>query len=294
MIDYVKFVLKGINPQQLIDNPLLSFFDKIERRTGELGGYQESKYKGLLFKVYYEKDSKQWYNRITLEGSLHKYWNNGRHNFNDFSIMDLFSVLKSLKEDFGIEPKNCYINQIEFGLNFIVPFDVKTFLSYCIMHKTTMFKWCKTNKKGNYILAEYQRYAFKLYDKATQYRNQNYKIDNEILRIEIKHKNMQDLRSKYSIFSLDDLLNFGIEKITSSINKKWNDVIFFEKEIFKNSKYEFKYNNINFWEDLSYANFKYHRSQMEEKIKKSGGGIKEEISKKIQEKINKMSTYYPN
>lgn len=294
MIDYVKFVLKEINPQQLIDNPLLSFFDKVETRTGEIGEYQEAKYKGLFFKIYYAKDSEQWYGRIILEGSLHKYWNGGSHNFNDFSIMNLFSVLNNLKVDFGIEPKNCYINQIEIGLNLVVPFVVETFLTSCIMHKTTKFKWCKTNKKGHYILAEHQRYIFKLYDKATQYRNQNYHIETEILRIEVKYKNMEDLRSKYNIFSLDDLVNFGIEKIADSIIEKWKEVIFFEKEIFKNSKYEFKYNNVNFWEKLHPENFKYHRSQMNKTIKKFGKGTKDEILKKIQEKKIELSKYYPN
>ena len=46
--------------------------------------YRQAFYKGLEFKIYDITKSTP-YNRITIEGSLHKYWNNGAHNFNDFN-----------------------------------------------------------------------------------------------------------------------------------------------------------------------------------------------------------------
>ncbi|WP_157485886.1 hypothetical protein [Flavobacterium soli] len=198
-----------------------------------------------------------------------------------------------MKNKFGITPENCRINQIEFGINLIVPFCVYVFLSNCIMHKKSRFKWCKTNGKGHFILAEYQRYIFKLYDKATQYKNQNYSIDNEILRLEIKYRNMEDLRTKYKIYTLEDFLTFGLENFVTLLIEKWEEVIFFEKEIFENTKYEYKYNNVNFWEELNPDNFKYHRKEMDKKIAKFGKSTKDYIAKAIQEKSNELLQTLP-
>ncbi len=293
MIDYTKFVIIGINPNELLNNPLLNFFDKIERKTGLLGTYQQAKYKGLLFKIYYGNDANEWYSRITLEGSLHKFWNNGKHNYNDFGIVELLKVLEILKNKFGISPNNCKINQIEIGVNLIVDFNVYDFLTCCIMHKTNRLKWHKTNSKGHYLLAEYQRYIFKLYDKATQYKNQKYKIENEILRIEIKYRNMEDLRKKYKISTFEDLLVFGLENFIPLLIEKWQEVIFYEKEIFDNTKDENKYNNANFWNKLNPENYKYHRKEMYKKIKKYDKSTKEYITKAIQEKSNELLQILP-
>lgn len=284
MIDYTKFVLLDICPKKLLDNPLLNFFDKVEQKTGLLGAYQQANYKGLVFKVYYGNEANNWHRRITLEGSLHKFWNNGKHNYNDFGINELLEVLKILKNKFGITPKNCYINQIEIGVNLIVAFSVYSFLLCCIMHKTTRFKWGKTNGKGHFLTAEYQRHVFKIYDKATQYKNQKFQIDNEILRIEIKYSNMEDLRRKYSIHTLEDLLIFGLEEFVQILVKKWQEVIFFEKEVFENTEYEFKYSCPKFWEELKPDNLKYHKREMYKKIAKFGKSTKDYITKLIEEK----------
>lgn len=288
-IDYTKLLILDFCPDKLLNNnPLLSFFDKVESSTGLLGKYKIAKYRGLLFKVYYGTETNNYQRRITIEGSLHKYWNNGKHNFNDFGINELKNVLNDLELKFGINPTNCYINQIEIGINLKVPFIVHNFLNNCIMHKKKRFKWHKTKGKGHFLIAEYQRYNFKVYDKATRYKNLNYQINDEILRIEIKYRNLEDLRTKYKIFYLEDLLNFGLEKFIPILIEKWEEVIFFEDEVFANTKDEMKYNNVNFWENLKAENYKYHRKEMIRKIKKSNINTKSYISKLIEVKANEL------
>ena len=293
MIDYTKFVIIGINPNKLLNNPLLNFFDKVEQKTGLLGTYRQANYKGLVFKVYYGNDTKDWYSRITLEGSLHKFWNNGKHNYNDFGIVELFEVLEILKNKFGITPKNCHINQIEIGINLTVSFNAKSFISNCIMHKNRSFKSCKTNGKGHFLSAIYQRYEFKIYDKGTQARNQKHKVDYEILRFEVKYSNMEDIRKEYRILTLDDFLTVGLEKFVTKLIEKWQEVIFYEKEIFENTKHKNEYNNVKYWEDLKPENFKYHKREMNKKIKKYDKSTKEYITKAIQEKSNELLQILP-
>ena len=66
-------------------HPLLEFQNLLNTTTGELSIKSNAFYRGLEFKIY-DITEKTPYKRLTIEGSLHKYWNNGAHNFNDFNI----------------------------------------------------------------------------------------------------------------------------------------------------------------------------------------------------------------
>lgn len=146
MIDFVKFDLIDMDSNLLLENPYLHFKDIVETKTGEIGKYQQAIYHGLKFKIYHTIKVLKQKGRITLEGSLHKYWNKGKHNFNDFGITELYSVIKEIEQKFKINPSNCEIKQLEIGMNLIVNYKIPTFLSYCIMHKKSLFKWGKRKK----------------------------------------------------------------------------------------------------------------------------------------------------
>jgi hypothetical protein len=105
LIDFIKIIIKELNPAILEANPLLNFFDNINLSTGEIKttnrtGQQIIPFKyasdnGLEFKIY---DT----GLITLSGSLHKYWNQGAHNYNDFDLGSFLGVLRDLKYKFNI------------------------------------------------------------------------------------------------------------------------------------------------------------------------------------------------
>jgi hypothetical protein len=105
LIDFIKILIKD-NPAKFVDNPLLDFYDNINLTTGEIKTtnrqgkeitpYKNSLFNGLEFKIY---DT----GTIYLSGSLHKFYNSGAHNYNDFDLKAFLGVLNTLKELFQIK-----------------------------------------------------------------------------------------------------------------------------------------------------------------------------------------------
>ncbi|MBE7641053.1 hypothetical protein GUB10_11975 [Salegentibacter sp. BLCTC] len=288
MIDFVKYDLLGINPNTLEQNSLLDFHYKVNSKTGELGKYKNAYFRGLEFRVY-ESTTAHPEQRITVEGSLHKYWNKGAHNFNDFGIVEVKEVLTDLKNKFFIEPKYCVLRQLEIGVNIKPPSKTKTILKHCLIHKTDRFKWIDTKDEGNYIQAKHQRHILKIYDKKTHYKNKGFKIQDEVLRIELKYLKMHELKQK-GIKTLDDLINFGLINFKPELLKQWQNVIFYDFKALKGTKYEHQYSNPNYWENLNYESLKYHRNNLNRLIETNPENIKFKIAELVKEKADFLNT----
>lgn len=288
MIDFIKYELKNTPPESLEQNPLLEFHNNVNLKTGELGRYVYAFYKGLEFRIY-DTTMKTSYRRITVEGSLHKFWNSGAHNFNDFGISQLNEVLKELKDDFNILPNNCAIRALEIGININPPYKTKSVLNQCLMHKTNRFKWIYTKDEGSYIQCSHQRHTIKIYDKRTHYQKRGYNIDNEILRFEIKYTKMKYLNDK-GIFTLQNLLDYGLDNFRVDLLREWHNVMIFDKIILTKSKYNAQYSNLNFWLSLNYNNFRYHRNNLNKIHKNNPDNIKFQIANLIEKKCAFLNT----
>lgn len=244
MIDLTKFELVNSNTMYFEDHPLLLFELKNVTQDGELmprlekgkvvtdkeGNkiyktiYKQAFYKGLEFRIY-DITKLTPYNRITIKGSLHKYWNNGVYNFNDFNISAIMDVQKDLKDKFNIDFDNCVLSQLEIGINILPPEITKKILRYCLLHKTSELKFIFTKDKGNYKLTNYQRHFIKLYDKRTHYENKGFEIDTEIFRIEKKWSKMVELNNK-GIYTLNDLIKYGLHNFKSDLLNLWDGSYF--------------------------------------------------------------------
>jgi hypothetical protein len=282
LIDFTKYNLINTNPIKLQDNVLLDFCNTVNIKTGELGKYVNAYYKGLEFKIYESTESNP-NQRITVEGSLHKYWNNGAHNFNDFGIVQIYEVIKDLKETFNIVPENCVLKQLEIGVNITPPKKTKTILKDCLLHKTNVLKWTFTKDEGNYIQFKNQRHFNKFYDKKTHYTNKGFDIDNEIMRIEKKWSKMAEL-NKRGIYTLADLLRYDLINFKADIVKLWQNVLYCDLETVKGTKNKYKYTNVNWWQSHNYSNFKYHRSQLKILLDKNPKNVKNLIKELIEKK----------
>lgn len=181
MIDFIKYEIKDYDVQYLEQNQFIDFIDEINVSTGEIGTYKIGRYKGLKIVIYYPTEANP-FNRITLSGSLHKYWNNGKHNYNDFGIKEIEMVIDDLIKKFRFYPQNCIIKSIEIGLNITPPVTTKTILGGCILLKTTPFEPNTFKKRGNYLQATKQQYIIKVYDKKLHYEKKGYPITEELLR----------------------------------------------------------------------------------------------------------------
>lgn len=274
LIDFIKIIIKELHPSILETNPLLDFFDTINLTTGELKTKnrngnkvtpsKNASYKGLEFKIY---DT----GTIILSGSLHKYWNNGAHNYNDFNIKAILWVLGDLKIKFGIEPEQCILKCLEIGINITPPIPSNEILDNCLLHKTKPFEYQINSVEGKYKQVQHSQYIIKIYNKALHYKSKGFEINTEIMRFEIKYTKMQKLNEK-GIFSLQDLINYGLHNFKDEVLNEWQNVLFYDNTIqidplsTKLKRAVLEYSNPNYWTGLlannQTKNFHYHKNQL--------------------------------
>lgn len=223
MIDGIKIMnLKTRN--SLLKNKLLPFVGHHYADTYEVLPYnQKSKYKNLEF-IFSPK-----YNNFRLDGSIHSYFNNGEHNYNDFSIENIRQTLNDLEDKFTIEGFT-QLNNVEFGINIKLDYPPEIFIKSVINHKGENFYPMdrKYVKNGIGIECKHDQYYIKIYDKGTQYElsefvlrieikvvRMKYFIDNDIpLKTwnDLKNKSLYPLLKKQFVNMLEDLLFCDIEK----------------------------------------------------------------------------------
>lgn len=252
MIDFVKIYLKDFNPSILEGNTRLDFFDNIDLSTGQIRTtnrngnkitpYKNAFYNGLEFRVYEN-------GRTTIQGSLHKFWNLGAHNYNDFNFSAFSDVLDTLKKDFGIQPEQCILNCLEVGINVTPPIPTNDILDYCFLHKTKPFEYQKNSDEGKYKQCEHSQYFIKLYNKALHYSKQGFDIESEIMRFEIKYKKMERVNN-LGIYTLNDILNKGFGIFKNELLTEWQNILFYDTTIVSNSIRLTNYKNPLYWSDL--------------------------------------------
>ena len=301
MIDFIKIIIQDLVPSHLEANPLLDFYDTVNLTTGELKTTnrngnkvtpsKNASYNGLEFKIY---DT----GTITITGSLHKYWNKGAHNYNDFNIDAVIWVLNDLKTKFDILPQQCILKCLEIGINIIPPIPTNDILDNCFLHKTKPFECQKNSNEGRYKQVRHEQYIIKIYNKALHYISKGFEIDIEIMRFEIKYIKMEKLNRK-GIYSLQDLIDYGLHNFTDDLLKEWENVLFFDKTTridplstkLKNRVLE--YSNPNYWTGLlsnkQTENFKFHKKQLRSITNEYSENLQNQITKIITQKIDLLN-----
>jgi hypothetical protein len=302
LIDFIKIILKDFERSKLECNPLLDFFDTINLTTGEIKTTnrngnkvtpsKNASYNGLEFKIY---DT----GTITVAGSLHKYWNAGAHNYNDFNIYGVLGVLSDLKSKFDIEPKQCILKCLEIGINITPPIPTNDILDNCFLHKTKPFEYQKNSDEGKYKQVQRSQYIIKIYNKALHYKSKGFNIDTEIMRFEIKYTKMQKLNEK-GIFSLQDLINYRLHNFKKDLLNEWANVLYFDNPTridhlsTKTKNALLEYSNPNYWTGLlannQTENFKYHKKQLKKITLENSNKVQDLTAEIMSKKIDFLNT----
>jgi hypothetical protein len=296
LIDFIKIINKELNPAILEANPLLEFFDNINLSTGEIKTtnragqpikpYKNAFYNGLEFRIY---DT----GLITLSGSLHKYWNSGAHNYNDFNFEAFLGVFRDLKLKFNIRPKQCILKCLEIGINIIPSIPTNQFLDYCFLHKTKPFEFQKNSDEGKYKQVQHSQYIIKIYNKALHYKSKGFEIDTEIMRFEIKYTKMQKLNER-GIFTLQDLANYGLYNFKDEVLNEFNNILFYDNTIQSKSRSISNYKNPLYWIELLSKKqndlFNYHRNQLRKLTSTTSQKIQFQTSEIMSKKIDFLNT----
>ena len=301
LTDYIKTIIKNLNPAILEANPLLDFYDTVNLTTGQIKTTnrqgqkvtpsKNATYNGLEFKIY---DS----GTITLAGSLHKYWNNGAHNYNNFNNEEVLWVLRDLKKKFDIEPEQCVLKCLEIGINIIPPIHTNEIIDNCFLHKTKTFEHKHNSDEGNYKQWKHSQYIIKLYNKSLQYKK-HFDIETEIMRFEIKYIKMQKLNER-GIYSLQDLINYGLHNFKDEVLNEWQNVLFYDNTIqidrltTKLKRAVLGYSNNNYWIGLlannQSKNFVYHKNQLKKITLKNSNKIQDLTTEIMSKKIDFLNS----
>jgi len=293
-IDLMKAEIINFNNQQILNSELLNFAQLVNTDTSEIivsyrkNGKQKkecrkSTYKNLVFEYYTES------NRLTIKGSLHVFYNNGNHNYNDFDSNAFADVLKQLETLFGILPKHLHITQLEWGVNISPTIETNLIIDHCLFYKWKPFEAPYDYNEGKYYQVEYKkRYRIKLYNKAL-----HYKIDRNILRVERKQIAYWFYCKQHGIGqTLQDLIDSDFKGLKETLLSAWNDILFFDPFINERHEQIIKMRDPKFWTNTIFNNRQTRKNYFDRLRKfnnEHGQNIHGQIFYLIEQKINSMN-----
>lgn len=270
-IDFIKCKVIGLNLDHFKQNMnLIEYESKKENKSKYLYYSKDN------VKIKYFVDS----GLITLSGSLHKYFNNGLHNYDLFTHENYLNALERLKNDFAVSPEHLYIQTLEYGVNIKPPIRTKEILDNLLMHRNAKAESPINNKRGYYKQFKHDKYIIKAYDKSKQF-----KLNSELMRFEIKINNWSENRLKYGIKTLADFNKSDKTIFVNNLVDKWNEIVFYDPTINCLGKWD-KYSNQNFWSDEKIKKQKSkHVKRLNDLIQNHSNNIKGQISNLILENI---------
>lgn len=250
----------------LLTNDRLTFAGLVDTQTGfVLSPIRKAFDRGLTFRLVPRSTGNGY--RVEVKGSLHKFFNNGQHNADQYTANALLLTLDQLVRDYGFNLFNSKINNIEFGVNLILPFPVSHVLSNLICYKNQTFS-LDTDSDTPYYVCNRQQYAVKVYDKGKQKG-----FDYHLLRFEVRIKKMEYFNGTgVRLDTLADLLNVAnFEPLGALLIGTFNEILFddptinpanltpHERETYKNGR------NPRFWQtpdDLTTQQATTHRQRL--------------------------------
>ncbi len=286
MFDFVKTNITQNIKSELLNNSLLSFV-----RTSDSEGVvlkEIAEYKNFKF-IIGERF-------VNVNGSLHKYYNNGQHNYNNFTILNLVEVLSDLSIKFDINPLLSTLHNLEFGVNVILPFDVNMFLNSILSYKGKEYEKETYNGKGYLLRFPFDNYHLKIYNKSFQY-----ELTSNVLRFEIKVKKMEYFkRNNIELSTLSDLLKNTIyNDLKNLLLEAFNELLIYdntiklkglpakEKQLLKDGS------NPKYWIELREKDknkFKYKRKEFRKLVIEYGDqDLQKTVYKLIEDKCNELT-----
>ena len=233
MIDYKCSDILGITPQEVFNNSLLDFLSPVSLKTGEIlpsNNKNRNKVRTTRKQIAsYQEQTISIVNDqyIKMEGSLHKYYNNGQ-NHSDFTLNDLFEVIMDIHSKLHFNPLKDEIRNVEFGVNVRLPFETRIFLDSIITYKGKEYEKRTFQSQGYMLKFFFDQYELKIYDKGLQY-----SLPYNLLRFEVKVRKMEFLRAKgISLRATFDLLKPEVyNRLGQLLNDCFSQLVVFDESI---------------------------------------------------------------
>lgn len=258
-------------------------FENCTNKTNSDGELIKSSYygKGICFQRFKS-------GTILIKGSFHKYFNDGLHNYNDFTFSNFIVVVEEICSKYSLNPKNCIVQNIEYGVNLSIKYKVNEVLSNLLFHKGKIP--CNDEVETFYTFI-HNNYLLKIYNKSEQYKR--YGIDDNIFRFESVKKRSVELPT--DINSLYDLTNRGnLKYFNGDLLKRWNEVLLNDFTLNKSdlkAKDKLKlmrYSNRQYWQETSSNRRHRPKQHFKELIMNHSENVHEYIYKEIERKTSEL------
>jgi hypothetical protein len=228
MIDGVKIHITNINTKEMLNSPFLSFVGSFNANTGEvLNSPMIAQHRGFNIRLVNSTINSSIH--CFIDGSIHKFYNKGGENSNDFYYWQLTESLNEIETLFKRHLSEFVIENIEFGVNIKCSTPAKEVIKSIISNGNRRF--AEMNVKniaiGKICTKPGADYELKIYDKGKQAKTK----ENNLLRIEVKVKKMRFIED-YGIKTLNSL--FSREKIGllgQILANMWAGLVYYDGSI---------------------------------------------------------------
>lgn len=310
MIDYSQIWLTDKSEiERLWAHPLLyskNMIEKTSKITGEIYQTITKEFEDITFRrePHYFKELKVNGERLVIGFKPHYWFNGNKHNANDFSAENCIKTIVKFIEIFEIEDYNKYsINNLEYGLNFLLPGYGKELIGHNIYHGTIEFRLDKDlrfskrahsfDKSGKPNVYSYA----KLYSKGFQYPEY---CSEDTLRFEMGTKKSGNVNN-LGIYHIGDLLNIQVYfNLKKSLKRNSQKLLIVDQqpnmEILnkRDQNRLIKHSNSTFWfEALQYernATFNDRKNAYLKLLDKTGFNVVSEFRKVINGKLEILLT----
>lgn len=255
-LDFTKGYSREVNIPQLIENKNLDFKFSGYCSTGELDKSKVAKYRGMEFTVYE--------NFFRISGSLHKFKNNGKHNYDDFTYTEIVEVISELEELLKLHGSKIVLENLEFAVNLITNWRVSEILDSLICFSTTEFGKIPL-KSGNAKVAILSDYRLKAYHKLG--------LLDELFRWEVHINKMRHIEAT-GIRTFEDLKNKDkLMMLKPILLEKWSKSLLFDwtidevkgVEVLGAQKF-YKMQNFPYWQGLNNKQRYKQRNRYEKRL----------------------------
>jgi hypothetical protein len=275
MFDGFKILL--LNSLHILNNYA---FEDISTTCKDMGVIHKTVYSYKGFSIYHYQES----GTLIMHGSFHKYFNDGIHNYNCFFYQDFVKTVHDFLNVFSINPYNCILQNVEYGVNIAIKYEVNKVLDCLLFHENkTPLKPRETD-----IRFEHQQYKLKIYNKSEHYKHLT--KQSNILRFEVRFERMVKLNNN-GIYNLNDLLDLRcLSFFNNELLSHWNRILMYdytinEKSIVIKQKALLKdYKNPQYWEHL----MPNKRFRPKQKLKKIINDYSDNIQKVIYNDIGTL------
>jgi hypothetical protein len=286
MIDYLKFEQSGYKGGIL---GLQSIGCEVKEIKTKRSSFYYTKLSNIEIEYYPTIET------LRVMGSPHFYFNEGLHNRNDFTRLDLYDTLNEICTRLGVDASVATLHGFEFGVNVEVELPPQTIVNriLCKGHLTI------EPTEGGYYLGNKNSHArLKIYNKNRPDEKGKY-----FLRVEVHVSKMAWFKSrKIDVSTLDSLSKpYVLKRLGEILIEELEEVLFVEEVnrnlINKKRDLEF-YDRVTVrsaWEGLNFAKRKRQRDRYQRIVEKysSGSTLSSCLNKLVSDKWNELMLVPP-